>query len=90
MVLINALVGVDSLVTVTPAMILMNVPRVNTIVTNQVPDAKILPVGSNVNVLLDILVTTLPVATIKTNVPMVRPSALMMLFATVFKSLVVR
>ena len=74
--------------TVTPAMILMNVPRVNTIVTNQVQDAKIHQVGSNVNVLLDILVTTLPVATIKTNVPMVRPSALMMLFATVFKSLV--
>ena len=76
--------------TVTPAMILMNVPRVNTIVTNQVQDAKILPVDSNVNVHRDILDTTPLAVTIKTNVPMVRPSALMMLFATVFKSLVVR
>ena len=71
----------------TLAMTLMNVPRVSTIVTNQVQDVKILPVDSNVNVPLDILVTTLPVATTKTNVPMVRQSALMMLFATVFKSL---
>ena len=70
---------------VMPVMISMNVPRVNTIVINQVPDVKILLVGLNVNVLRDIQETTPPVVTIKTNVPMVRPSALMMLFATVFK-----
>lgn len=70
---------------VMPAMILMSVPRVSTIVTNQVLVVKIHPVDSNVNVHRDILETTPLAVTIKTNVPMVRPSALMMLFATVFK-----